>query len=291
LQRNHGDTKLLATNLSTLLFVSGATPNRFDKALATQADSVCIDLEDAVPTGGKAKAREQALAAIARSPRLALRINPVATLAGLRDLVALADAGVRPALLLLPKVESATELAIVTGALGADIALVPLIETPVGLAATASIARASGVAAMMFGGGDMAAELGVELAWEPLLAARGAFLLGCAAAGVPAIDVPFLDLADLAGLEAETLRARALGFHAKAAIHPAQVDIITAALRPSAALIAEAQAADAAFAAAGGAAVRFQGRMLEEPVMRRYRRILAQAQSRGANSREKQDNA
>lgn len=282
---------MLATNLSTLLFVSGATPNRFDKALATQADSVCIDLEDAVPADDKVEARAQALAAIGRSPRLALRINPVGTLAGLRDLVALADAGVRPALLLLPKVESATELAIVTGALGTHIPLVPLIETPAGLAATAAIARAPGVAAMMFGGGDMAAELGVELAWEPLLVARGAFLLGCAAAGVPTIDVPFIDLADLAGLEAETLRARALGFQAKAAIHPAQVDIINAALRPSAALIAEAQSADAAFAAAGGAAVRFQGRMLEEPVMRRYRRILAQAHARGATSRENQDNA
>lgn len=282
---------MLTTNLSTLLFVSGATPNRFDKALATQADSVCIDLEDAVPAEGKEEARAQALAAIARAPQLALRINPVGTLAGLRDLIALADSGVRPALLLLPKVESPAELAIVTGALGAKVALVPLIETPTGLAATAAIAQTANVAAMMFGGGDMAAELGVELAWEPLLAARGAFLLGCATAGVPTIDVPFIDLADLAGLEAETLRARALGFHAKAAIHPAQVDIINTALRPSAALIAEAQAAQAAFVAAGGAAVRFQGRMLEEPVMRRYRRILAQAQARGANNRENQDHA
>ena len=283
---------MLATNLSTLLFVSGATPNRFDKALATQADAVCIDLEDAVPATAKADARAHAFAAIGRSSsRLALRINPVSTLAGLRDLVALADAGVRPGLLLLPKVESAAEVAIVTAALGRDVGLIPLIETPAGLAATAAIARCQGVAAMMFGGGDMAAELGVELAWEPLLAARGAFLLGCAAAGVPTIDVPFIDLADLAGLEAETLRARALGFQAKAAIHPAQVDIINTALRPSAALIAEAQSAESAFAAAGGAAVRFQGRMLEEPVMRRYRRILAQAQSRGANSRENQANA
>lgn len=277
MRENYGCNKLLATNISTLLFVSGATPGRFDKALATQADVVCIDLEDSVPASGKAEARAHALAAIGRLPRLALRINPVGTLDGLRDLVALAEAGARPALLLLPKVESAAEVAVVTGALGSGVALVPLIETPAGLAETAAIARAADVAAMMFGGGDMAAELGVELAWEPLLAARGAFLLGCA--GVPTIDVPFIDLDDLAGLEAETLRARALGFQAKAAIHPAQVDIINTALRPSMPLIAEARAAAAAFADAGGAAIRFQGRMLEEPVMRRYRRILAQAKT------------
>lgn len=271
--------QLLATNLTTLLFVSGATPERFSKALATRADIVCIDLEDSVPDAAKPKARSMALAAIGSSERLALRINPLTTVEGLRDLLTLVESEVRPALLLLPKVESAAELAIVSGVLGSDIAIVPLIETPAALPQTAAIARTPGVAAMMFGGGDMAAELGVDLAWEPLLAARGGFLLGCAAAGVPTIDVPFLDLADLAGLEAETQRARALGFQAKAAIHPTQIDTIAAALRPGAALVAEAHAAQAAFKKSGGAAVRFQGRMLEEPVMRRYRRILAQAKS------------
>jgi len=271
----------LTLGLTSLLFVSGATPERLPKALATRASIACLDLEDSVPEAGKATARAAALTLMGSDPRVAIRINPVSTLAGLRDLVAFADAPVRPTILLLPKAESAGDVAIVRGALGEDVVIIPLIESPAALQQTAAIAASPGVGAMMFGGGDLAGDLGVAIAWEPLLAARGLFLLGCAQAGVPTIDVPFIALADLAGLEAETLKAHALGFQAKAAIHPTQVDVINAVLRPSAALIAEARAAEVAFVQGGVAAVRFGGKMLELPVMRRYRRILAQAAIEG----------
>lgn len=267
--------------VTSLLFVSGATPERFAKALASGASVVCIDLEDSVPADGKDAARAAAIAAIKADPRFATRINPVTTLAGLRDLVAIADAGIVPALLLLPKAEAPAMIEVVTGALPRAMPIVPLIETPAGLTMTSAIAAMPGVAAMMFGGGDMAAELGVAIAWEPLLAARGAFLLGCAQAGVPAIDVPFIALDDREGLAEETRRAQALGFQAKAAIHPAQVATIDEVMRPSPVQIAEAHEANAAFDAAGGGAVRFRGRMLEAPVMRRYRQILAQAGEKG----------
>ena len=280
--RREKDMSLTLTlGLTSLLFVSGATPERLPKALATRASIACLDLEDSVPEAGKATARAAALTLMGSDPRVAIRINPVSTLAGLRDLVAFADAPVRPTILLLPKAESAGDVAIVRGALGEDVVIIPLIESPAALQQTAAIAASPGVGAMMFGGGDLAGDLGVAIAWEPLLAARGLFLLGCAQAGVPTIDVPFIALADLAGLEAETLKAHALGFQAKAAIHPTQVDVINAVLRPSAALIAEARAAEVAFVQGGVAAVRFGGKMLELPVMRRYRRILAQAAIEG----------
>lgn len=263
--------------LTSLLFVSGATPARFAKARASGASIICIDLEDSVPDDAKNAARAAAIAAIDGAPGLAIRINPVTTLAGLRDLIALAEADRLPAAILLPKAEHAADIAIVRGAIGDAVTIIPLIESPAALGRTAAIAAAPGVGAMMFGGGDMAAELGVALAWEPLRSARGAFLLGCAEAGVPAIDVPFIDLDNLRGLEAETRLAQAMGFQAKAAIHPAQIATIEQILRPTAEEIIEAREAEAAFAAAGGAAVRFRGRMLELPVMRRYRRMLAQA--------------
>ncbi|OYY90920.1 MAG: CoA ester lyase [Sphingomonas sp. 28-66-16] len=263
--------------LTSLLFVPGAAPQRFAKALASGASVACIDLEDSVAEEGKQDARDAAIAAVAADPRLAVRINPVTTPAGLRDLIAIADGGAMPALVLLAKAESPGDIAVVRGTLGEGAKIVPLIESPAALAQTAAIAAAPGVAAMMFGGGDMAAELGTALAWEPLRTARGVFLLGCAQAGAPTIDVPYLDLDDTAGLDAETQLAKALGFQAKAAIHPGQIATINAALRPSADLLAEARDAQAAFDAAGGAATRFRGRMLELPVMRRYRRILAQA--------------
>lgn len=259
--------------LTSMLFVPGNRPERFEKALASGASIVCVDLEDAVPDDAKAEAREAALAALGHE-RLALRINGVTTRAGLEDLLALADAGRDPALLFIPKVESAAELAVVRGAVGDAIRLAPLIETVAGLNAAQAIASAPGVAALMFGGGDFAAELGVPLSWEPLLTARSLLVMAASAAGVPAIDVPWIALDDAAGLETETRRAKALGFDAKAAIHPAQVATIDAVFRPSADELAEAEAATRAFAEGGGAAVRFNGKMLEEPVMRRYRRML-----------------
>lgn len=282
--RGDADT-VSADRLTTLLFVPGGRPDRFAKALASGADAVCVDLEDAVPQADKPTARAAALAALAdpATPGLSLRINGVTTLAGLEDLVALAAAPALPALLLLPKVEAEAEIAVVRGALGTRTPpLVPLIESARGLRRAHAIAAAPGVAAVMFGGGDLAGELGVALAWEPLLAARCQLLLACAEAGVPAIDVPFVRLDDDAGLAEETARARALGFAAKAAIHPAQVAVIRARLAPSPADVAEAREAATAYAAAGGAAVRHKGRMLEAPIMRRYHRILSQAEQSNA---------
>lgn len=266
-----------AVGLATLLFVPGNKPERTPKALACGADVVCIDLEDSVPPAEKAQARVAALAAIATGERrLALRINGVATRTGLEDLLALADAQALPQLLFVPMVNSAAEIGIVTSVLGARApGIVPLIETVKGLHVAREIAAAPGVVAMMFGGGDFAAELGVDLAWESLLAARGALILACAEAGIPAIDVPFIVLDDVEGLLAETRAVKALGFSAKAAIHPAQVNAINSVLRPTAEEIAEAEEAAKVFAAAGGAAARFKGRMLEVPIMRRYQRILA----------------
>lgn len=272
--------------LQSLLFVPGTRRDRFAGALASGADMVCIDLEDAVAADQKAAARFAAIEAIAadRTGRLALRINGVSTRAGIADLNALIEAEIRPPLILLPKVESPVEVAIATSVLGDEVRpfLVPLIETPAGLKAAAAIGAARGVAAMMFGGGDLSAELGVALAWEPLATARGLFLLGCAEAGVPAIDVPFIHLDDDAGLEEETRRAKALGFAIKAAIHPKQIAAIHRVMRPTPEEIEEARAADAAFAAAGGAAVRFRGKLLEAPVMRRYRHILANGENNNA---------
>ena len=256
--------------LASVLFVPGSRPDRFAKALGSGAGLVCIDLEDAVPPDDKPAARAATVSAI--GPRVAVRINQVATGDGLADLLALA--GLTPAAVFVPKVEHEEQVALVAGVLGSA-AIVPLIETPRGLRRAHRIAAHRQVAALMFGGGDFAAELGVALSWEPLAWARGMLLAAAAEAGKPTIDVPWIALDDADGLAAEAGRSRQLGFTAKAAIHPQQVAAIEAAFRPSATELDEARAAVAAFAAAGGGAVRFNGRMLEAPVMRSYRRILA----------------
>jgi (S)-citramalyl-CoA lyase len=263
-----------ALGLQSMLFVPGNRPERFAKALASGADLVCIDLEDAVPADAKDAARAAALDAAQSDPRYAIRINGLTTRDGLADLLALAAADYRPPLIFIPKVEAAHEIVIARSVIG-DIGFVPLIETVKGLACAGAIAAEAQVVMMMFGGGDLSAQLGVALAWEPLVVARSQFVMACAGAGVPAMDVPFTHLDDADGLRVEAEKAKALGFAAKAAIHPAQIEVLHSVFRPSAEAFAEAYEAREVFKASGGAAVRFKGKMLEAPFMRAYEHIIA----------------
>ncbi|QUL36970.1 CoA ester lyase [Erythrobacter sp. JK5] len=262
---------------ASLLFVPGSREDRFGKARAGGADLTVIDLEDAVAAGDKIAARNAALGQIARDRAgWAIRINAVTTAAGVRDLAALSDSEALPEVLLVPMVEAAAELDVVAGALGDRCPdLVPLVETPRGLRHALDIASHHRVAAMMFGGGDFSGELGVELAWEPLLAARQQLILACAEAGKPAIDVPYIRLEDEAGLADECAQARSIGFAAKAAIHPRQVPAIKTAFAPSEAEVREAREALDAYEAGGGRAIRFRGRMLEAPFIKKYRAVIA----------------
>ncbi|WP_108811993.1 aldolase/citrate lyase family protein [Sphingorhabdus sp. Alg231-15] len=268
------------TGFTNFLFVPANRPERFEKAANSGADLICIDLEDSVPAEQKDSARESVLDALKTLDRakMAVRINGLKTAAGLADLLALSATEQLPALLFLPMVESATEVEIAHSILGDRVeGLIPLIETVRGLRAGDAIAGSAGVTGMMFGGGDFSAELGTKLEWEPLLAARGAFILCCASAAVAAIDVPYIDMSNEAGLEEESARAKAMGFHAKAAIHPKQIALIAKAMKPTEAEVAEAIDAINAFDAAGGKAISYNGRMLEAPVMQRYRHIAAAA--------------
>ena len=270
----------LMSGFTNFLFVPANRPERFEKAANSDADLICIDLEDSVPADQKDSARESVLEALNTLDRskTAVRINGLKTAAGLADLLALSTAKHLPSLIFLPMVESPTEVEIVHAIMGDRInGLVPLIETVKGLRAGDAIAASAGVTAMMFGGGDFSAELGTKLEWEPLLAARGGFILCCASAAVTAIDVPYIDMGNEAGLEEESRKAKAMGFHAKAAIHPKQISAIATAMKPTAAEITEAIDAINAFDAAGGKAISHNGRMLEAPVMQRYRHVVATA--------------
>lgn len=266
------------SSLRSVLFVSGGRLDRVEKALATAADLVCIDLEDSVSPSDKAEARNAMLQLVSNGPnqRLAVRMNSLTTRTGLEDLLALSGARFRPVVVLLPKVEAASELSVVTGAFDdPGVGIVPLIESAEGLSKVGEIARARGCAAIMFGGADFAADIGSTMEWESLLVARSLVVQAAARACIPAIDVPYLDVEDLAGLALETHRARGLGFGAKAAIHPSQIKDIHRAFLPAADEIVEAQAAVAAYRGAGGGVAMFNGKMIDAPVVSRYERVLA----------------
>ena len=266
------------TTIRTVLFVPGDRPDRVAKALASAADLVCIDLEDSVLPESKAEARSSALQTLARGPidRLAVRINPLTARVGLEDLLALSGAVNPPLLVLVPKARAAAELSVIAGAFGAAcVGIVPLIESSEGISGADDIARAPGCVAVMFGGADFAAEVGATMEWDPLLLARSLIVRAAARARIPAIDVPFLRVNDSAGVAEETRRAKALGFTAKAAIHPNQLEAIHRVFHPTTEEVSEADAALAAYRAAGSGAVVFNGKMLDAPIVRHYERILS----------------
>lgn len=268
----------LALGFQTLLFVPGNRMDRVAKAHDTGADVVCIDLEDAVPGADKVTARDAVAAFLesGTSTRTAVRINGLRTREGLADLLALSAIENCPGIVLVPMVESVAEVEIVTAAFGRrSVSIVPLVETVAGLSSVVEIGRSPVVASVMFGGGDLSNQMGVELAWEPLLHARSRFVMQCVEAGVRAIDVPFVDVKDEKGLREETLKARALGFAAKAVIHPGQVDTVKQALTPSREELEQAAAAVDAYRQAGGRAIMHRGMMLDEPIIRRLETLLA----------------
>ena len=265
-----------------LLFVPAVRPDRFPKALATGADAVCIDLEDGVAPGAKETAREQALALLAgRGPSAAevsLRINDAKTALGRTDLAALVESDARPDALMLPKVAGADEIRAVDAALargGGALPLIVQIETAAGLLAAAEIAAASPhVSAVFFGAIDLSADLGCAVEWEALLYARSRVVLAAGAAGVAALDSPFMDVPALDALAEETGRVRRLGFSGKAAIHPTQVPVIQKAFAPSAAETAWARKIVAEYERQQGGVLLVEGQLIELPVVRSARRTL-----------------
>lgn len=267
----------------SMLFVSGEKVERFDKAMASGADLVCIDLEDAVHPDRKAAARQQVLGWLATQPvvpggpRRALRVNGLRTLEGLRDLLALAESSLALDALIVPKVEAAADLHAVHAWLPPSVrSLVALIETPQAIEQAHAIAQAGArLGALMLGGADLTAELGARLDWHGIYGARSRLVNAAKACGLQAWDVPYLDVADAAGLDTETRAVIGLGFDCKSAIHPQQVATIHAAFAPTDVELQWAQALLAALPPGGGSgAFLFQGRMVDAPVIRRARRIV-----------------
>jgi (S)-citramalyl-CoA lyase len=276
-------TKQAPIRTRSWLFTPATRPERFAKASQAGADVAILDLEDAVAPGDKVRARNTALDYLAGNPSdgtlHALRINGLDTRTGISDLDALLGSKAAPDFLVLPKTETAGHLEILDRLLtaaGKATRLIGLIESARGLAAVEAIATATPrLAGLMLGAADMAADLGTAIAWKPLLAlVSGRLITACAVTGVIPVDSPFFDLHDESGLKQEVAAAVALGFPAKAAIHPAQIDAINAALTPSAEAVERARKILAENVKGVGTV---EGQMVDEAVARRARRTLVSA--------------
>lgn len=269
----------------SLLFTPATRPTAFDKALASGADCVCIDLEDAVPPEAKDDVRAQAIAFLNGDVRRALRINGLRTGYGLADLSALAAAAPTGGMVLLPKVETAAELAIADAILtecGSGVTLGALIESALGLEAVFEIARASSRLEMLvFGGVDLRADMGLGPGDAPLAYARARVVHGASVAGLHVLDVPELAFRDLESVASRAEAAQAFGFTGKAAIHPSNIAPIQSAFTPTPAQIAEAQDVMAAHAASETGLVVRDGKLIEAPVIRAMEARLAIARAAG----------
>ena len=260
----------------SLLFVPGSRPERFDKAIATDADLVCIDLEDAVSPDDKDQAR-QAVFDFLASPRdrVGVRLNELTTATGVADLNALLAGAIVPSFVMLPKVESEETVRLYHGWLDDRTFILPIVETARGLEAAREIFSAPGVGCGLFGGVDYASDVGCEPGYEGLYAARTRLLNAAAVAQVTLIDVPYTDVHDLDGLAEDTRKNRRLGMRARAAIHPGQLDVIHRALAPTAEEREQARRVVDAFDAAEGRVALLDGKLIELPVIKAARRILA----------------
>jgi (S)-citramalyl-CoA lyase len=276
-------TKQTPVRTRSWLFTPATRPERFAKASQVGADVAILDLEDAVAPRDKVRARTIALDYLAENPSdsalYALRINGLDTRAGVSDLDALLGSKAAPDFLVLPKTETAGHLLILDRLLteaGKATRLVGLIESARGLAAVEAIAMATPrLAGLMLGAADMAADLGATVAWKPLLTlVSGHLITACALAGVMPVDSPFFDLHDEPGLKQEVVGAMALGFTAKAAIHPAQIGAINAAFTPSTEAVETARRILAENIKGVGTV---DGQMVDQAVARRARRTLASA--------------
>lgn len=277
------------------LFVPGARPELFDKALAGQADALSFDLEDSVVEARKEQARRHvgellashAVRACAKT--LIVRVNEVGSAHFEPDLQAVARPGLH--LLNLPKVERSEEVRAAVQALeraeranGVDrpAGLLLNIETPAALRRAAELAHAHPrVAGLQLGLGDLFEPLGIARR-EPAALQQAMFMLRLAAgeAGVFAYDGAFADIADAEGYRAEAALARRLGFLGKSCIHPSQVALANEAFLPDAAEVAHAQKVVAAARqaqASGTGAFVVDGRMVDRPFVARAEQVVALA--------------
>jgi citrate lyase subunit beta / citryl-CoA lyase len=287
--------------MRSLLFVPADGGSKLDKAFASGADAVIVDLEDSIAHGRKEAARASAASflkqasAQATRPRLLVRVNALAT--GLTDADLDAVVPAQPDAIVLPKAEGGATVIHTDAKLAAREALAGLadghikilaqaIETARGIFEAGTFHGASArLLGLTWGPEDLSAEIGAEAnrdaageLTEPYRLARSLCLFAATAAAVTAIETVYVDFRNLDGLRRDTEAARRDGFTGRLAIHPAQVPVINEVFTPTAEAIAKARAVVAAFATApGSGVVAIDGVMYDRPHLARAQRLLATA--------------
>lgn len=289
--------------MRSLLFVPADGGSKLDKAVASGADAVIVDLEDSIAPERKDAARVAALDFLKRAgaakqrPRLLVRINGLDT--GMTDADLDAIVTGRPDAIVFPKAEGGASVVHLDAKLTAREAIAGVpegqikilaqgVESAAGLFAAGTFRGASvRLIGLTWGPEDLSAELGAEAnrntqgeLTDPYRIARSICLYAAAAAKLPAIETVYVDFRNSEGLRHDTEAARRDGFTGRLAIHPAQVPVINEVFTPSAAQIERAKAVVAAFTAQPGAGtVGIDGKMYDRPHLARAQALLARHKS------------
>ena len=297
--------KLSHIDLRCPLFIPGNRAEMLGKAGRYSASAFIPDMEDSVPLANKAEAREVTADALPSlyelSKPILPRVNSLLTGLTADDLAAVVGPYVVG--ISIGKVKSADDIAVVDGMLSelerdrgiavGSVGILPWLETASAIVNAFGICTASErVRWVAFGAEDYSADMGISRAVDvagsdtgcveeygeaSLLYARSAVAVAARAAGVDALDTPYVKFRDAEGLRREAGLARRLGYVGKFAIHPAQIEVIDAVFSPTDAEIERARRVMEAAAAAereGRGSVSLDGEMVDAPVVARARNVL-----------------
>ncbi len=254
------------------LFVPADRPERFDKALASGADAIIVDLEDSVAPARKAAAREHLAQWQSPNHSVYLRINGAKTEWFREDLELCRNPGVCG--IVLSKAEEVAELACVAETVQKK-PILPIIESAQGFANLAALAREPGVQRLLFGPLDLQLDLGIEGDGAELLYFRSHLVLVSRLAGLRSpVDGVTTEIRDSSVVCADAQAARRFGFGGKLCIHPNQVEAVNSAFSPTEHEIQWAKQVMAAWQKAAGGVALLDGKMVDRPIARRAESIL-----------------
>ena len=278
------------------LSVPASPASKLTKGLTLQADEVIVDLEDSVPPERKTEARAAVADALRtaewRAATVSVRVNDISSTWCEEDIRTVVGAGNRLHSIVVPKAERAESLhgvdQLITEAeaeRAQPVGIQALIETARGLRDAHEIASASPrLEALILGPADMSVSLGFPSPaegrhWDFV---RGAVLVAARAAGLQAVDGPYLQVDDLEGLKESAMLARRLGFDGKWALHPAQVELLNELFTPTAEELARARAISEALDRGDGV-TKLDGEMIDEASRRRAEQLLARSRASQAS--------
>jgi citrate lyase subunit beta/citryl-CoA lyase len=265
------------------LSVPGASDKMMAKALTLDADEIILDLEDAVPPADKAAARIRVTTAAAseawRGRTVSIRVNGLATPWGRDDIAAVARVASNTLTLIIPKVETPSDIVTAADLAGAAAGLQALIETAKGVINAPVIAAASPqLQTLIVGYADLASSLGrpasSTASWRTV---QDLVVIAARAHDLQPIDGPFFQFDAPELLKGEATRARDQGFEGKWAIHPAQLAIINETLTPTADEVDRARAVLDELRRTGGGASRVGDSMIDEAMRVMAERTLRRA--------------